>query len=139
MLDHFLNPRNVGRIPQADGVGVIGDPSCGDYLKIYIKVKGDRLADVKFEICGCPAAIASASVLTEIAKGRTLEEALEITDLDVASALGGLPDPKMHCSNLGAAALHEAVLEYMMRSADKAKESDHSRNGNAGGVGGAAG
>jgi nitrogen fixation NifU-like protein len=127
VLDHFINPRNVGRIPEADGVGIIGDPSCGDYLKIYVKIEDGRLSDVKFEVCGCPAAIASASVLTEMAKGKTIAEALEMTDIDVAAALGGLPDPKMHCSNLGADALHEAVSEYLKAAgeAPQAEDSSH--------------
>lgn len=116
VIEHFLNPRNTGQIPDADGVGTLGDPSCGDFLRIYIKVKEDRIADIKFEIYGCPAAIATSSILTEIAKGKTLQEAMEITDLDVIKALGGLPDPKIHCSNLGAGALHQAILDYLNRS-----------------------
>lgn len=116
VIEHFLNPRNVGRIADPDGVGTLGDPSCGDYLRIYIKVNDNRIVDIKFEIFGCPAAIATSSVLTELAKGKTLEEALEITDLEIVRALGGLPDPKIHCSNLGAAALHRAILDYSVRS-----------------------
>ncbi|MDO9535041.1 MAG: iron-sulfur cluster assembly scaffold protein [Bacillota bacterium] len=112
VIEHFLNPRNAGYISNPDGVGIIGDPSCGDYLRIYIIVKDNRISDIKFEIFGCPAAIATSSVLTELAKGKTLEEALKITDLDVIRNLGGLPDPKVHCSNLGAGALHEAIQDY---------------------------
>ncbi|HHY96126.1 MAG TPA: iron-sulfur cluster assembly scaffold protein [Firmicutes bacterium] len=104
VLDHFLNPHNVGAIPDADGVGILGDPSCGDFLRIYIKVSDGRLADVKFEVFGCPGAIATSSILTEMVKGKTLEEAMEVTDADVAEALGGLPEWKLHCSNLGAEA-----------------------------------
>jgi nitrogen fixation NifU-like protein len=115
LIDHFLNPRNVGSIPDPDGVGTLGDPSCGDFLRIYIRVQDDRLADVKFEVYGCPAAIATSSVLTEMVKGKTLEEALQVTDEDVAEALGGLPEWKLHCSNLGAEALHRAILDYMLR------------------------
>jgi len=115
VLEHFLNPRNVGIINNADGIGTIGDPNCGDYLRIYIKVWGDRLVDVKFQVYGCPAAIATSSILTEMAKGKTLEEALKITDDDVAAAIGGLPDHKLHCSNLGASALHEAINNYLDR------------------------
>lgn len=115
VIEHFLNPRNVGCIPDADGVGTLGDPSCGDFLRIYIRVEGDRLADVKFEVYGCPAAIATSSILTEMVKGKTLEEALRVTDEDVAEALGGLPEWKLHCSNLGAEALHRAIVDYMLR------------------------
>ncbi|NLX90571.1 MAG: iron-sulfur cluster assembly scaffold protein [Firmicutes bacterium] len=113
VLEHFLNPKNLGYILEPDGVGKMGDPSCGDYLHIYIKVKDNRIADIKFEILGCPAAIATSSVLTELAEGKTLDEALKITDDDVVKALGGLPDPKVHCSNLGAEALHRAVEDYL--------------------------
>jgi nitrogen fixation NifU-like protein len=115
VIEHFLNPRNTGQIPDADGVGTLGDPSCGDFLRIYIKVEDDRIADIKFEIYGCPAAIATSSILTEIAKGKTLQEAMEITDLDIIKSLGELPDPKIHCSNLGAGALHQAILDYLKR------------------------
>jgi len=113
VIEHFLNPRNVGKIDDADGVGTLGDASCGDQLRIYIKVRNNRIYDIKFEIFGCPAAIATSSVLTELAKGKTLEEAQKITDMDVVKALGELPDSKMHCSNLGAEALHKAVYDYM--------------------------
>lgn len=112
LIEHFQNPRNVGRIPRPDGVGVIGDPSCGDYLRIYIKVKDDRLFRIKFEVYGCPAAIATTSILTEMALGRTLEEAQKIRPQDVAGALGGLSAVKMHCSNLGTAALYQAIALY---------------------------
>lgn len=112
VIEHFLNPKNAGYISNPDGTGMIGDPSCGDYLRIYIIVKDNRIFDIKFEILGCPAAIATSSALTELAKGKTLEEALKITDLDVVRDLGGLPDPKVHCSNLGAAALHLAIQDY---------------------------
>ncbi|CEP66213.1 NIF system FeS cluster assembly, NifU,N-terminal [Moorella glycerini] len=115
LLDHFLNPRNVGSIKDADGIGTIGDPGCGDYLCVYIKVQDNRLVDVKFQVYGCPAAIATSSILTEMAKGKTLEEGLQITDADVAAAIGGLPEIKLHCSNLGASALHEAILNYQTR------------------------
>ncbi len=116
VIEHFLNPRNAGYIPNADGVGIMGDPSCGDYLRIYISVKDDVISDIKFEIFGCPAAIATSSILTELAKGKALDEALKITDLDVLKVLGGLlPDPKVHCSNLGAGALHEAIQDYKKR------------------------
>ncbi|BCV21668.1 iron-sulfur cluster assembly scaffold protein [Moorella sp. Hama-1] len=115
VLDHFLNPRNVGIIKDADGMGTMGDPGCGDYLCVYIKVQDNRLIDVKFQVHGCPAAIATSSILTEIAKGKTLAEGLQITDADVAAAIGGLPEIKLHCSNLGASALHEAIRNYQAR------------------------
>jgi nitrogen fixation NifU-like protein len=115
LIEHFQNPRNIGRLPRPDGVGVIGDPSCGDYLRIYIKVKDHRLANIKFEVYGCPAAIATTSILTEMALGKTLEEALAITPRDIAAELGGLSDLKMHCSNLGAAALYQAICQYRQK------------------------
>ena len=116
LLDHFQHPRNVGRIPDADGIGLIGDPKCGDFLRVYVKIDNDRIADVKFECFGCPAAIACASVMTEMAKGATLDEAEEITDDRIAEALGGLPELKHHCSNLGAAALDDALWDYAEKS-----------------------
>lgn len=116
VLDHFLNPRNVGEIPNADGVGTIGDPSCGDYLRVYIKVKDGRLVDVKFKLFGCPAAIGTSSITTELAMGKTLKEAWGITEDDVIKALGGLPDEKIHCSVLGPAALRLAILDYASKS-----------------------
>jgi nitrogen fixation NifU-like protein len=112
VLDHFRNPRNVGEIEDADGVGTVGNPVCGDMMSIYIKVEDDRIADVKFRTFGCGAAIATTSMTTELAKGKTLEEAMEITRQDVADELGGLPPVKMHCSNLAADALHEAIKDY---------------------------
>ncbi|MGI5875276.1 MAG: iron-sulfur cluster assembly scaffold protein [Dethiobacteria bacterium] len=115
VIDHFINPRNAGQIERPDGVGTVGDPSCGDYLRIYIRVKGNRISEIKFEIFGCPAAIATSSMLTELAKGKDLDEALKITDMDVVKALGGLPNPKIHCSNLGASALHQAIENYRKR------------------------
>jgi nitrogen fixation protein NifU and related proteins len=112
LIDHFTNPRNVGIIADADGIGTIGDPECGDFVRIYIKVKADRLHDIAFEVCGCPASIATTSVLTELAAGKTLDQAFCITEMDVVRALGGLPEPKIHCSNLGTAALRQAILYY---------------------------
>jgi nitrogen fixation NifU-like protein len=112
VLDHFKNPRNVGEIEDADGVGTVGNPVCGDMMSIYIKVKDDRIDDVKFKTFGCGAAIATTSMTTELAKGKTLDEAMEITRQNVADELGGLPPVKMHCSNLAADALHEAVKDY---------------------------
>ena len=100
VMDHFKNPRNVGEIPDADGVGEVGNPVCGDTTKIYLKIKGNIIDDIKFKTFGCGAAIASSSMLTEMAKGKTIEEALQITDQAVADMLGGLPPQKMHCSNM---------------------------------------
>jgi len=113
VMDHFRNPRNMGEIPDADGVGTVGNPVCGDLMTIYIKVKNDKLDDVKFKTFGCGAAIATSSMLTELAKGKTLEEGLKITREDVAQGLDGLPPVKMHCSNLAADGLHEAIKNYL--------------------------
>lgn len=121
VLDHFRNPRNVGEIENADGIGTVGNPVCGDLMSVYIKVKDDKLEDVKFKTFGCGAAIATSSMITELAKGKTLEEAMKITRRDVADALGGLPPVKMHCSNLAADALHEAIKDYLKKKAEKGK------------------
>lgn len=116
VMDHFTNPRNVGEIEDADGVGEVGNPVCGDMMTFYIKVGEDgRLEDVKFKTFGCGAAIAVSSMVSEMAKGKTVEEALKITRDDVAKELGGLPKQKMHCSNLGADALHKAIEDYLDR------------------------
>ncbi len=110
--EHFFHPRNVGEIKNADGIGKVGNPTCGDVMAIYIKVKDDRIVDIKFKTFGCTAAIATSSILTEMAKGKTLDEALKITRDDVANELGGLPAIKMHCSNLAADALHDAIKKF---------------------------
>ncbi len=116
VMDHFMNPRNVGEIPDADGVGTVGNPVCGDMMAFYIKVDDEeRLADVKFKTFGCGAAIAVSSMVSEMAKGMTLEEAKKLTNRDVANELDGLPPNKMHCSNLGADALHKAIEDYESR------------------------
>ena len=115
VMDHFQNPRNVGEIKDADGIGEVGNPVCGDMMTFYIKVKDNKLEDVKFKTFGCGAAIAVSSMVSQIAKGKTLEEALKITNKDVAEELGGLPKNKMHCSNLGADALHAAIKDYMKK------------------------
>ncbi len=115
VMDHFHNPRNMGEIEDADGVGEVGNPSCGDLMKITIKVKDNRLIDVKFKTFGCGAAVATSSIITELAKGKTLEKALEITRDDVAESLDGLPPVKMHCSNLAADGLHAAIKDYYER------------------------
>lgn len=112
VIEHFTNPRNVGEIPDADGVGEVGNPVCGDTTKVYLKVEGNIIKDIKFKTFGCGAAIASSSMLTEMAKGKTIEDALKITNEDVAEMLGGLPPQKMHCSNLAADAMHAAIEDY---------------------------
>lgn len=115
VMEHFRNPRNVGEIPDPDGVGSEGNPVCGDIMKIYIKVKDNRIEDAKFQTFGCGAAIATSSMVTEMVKGKTLDEALDISNKTVAEALGGLPPTKMHCSNLAADALHKAIEDYRSR------------------------
>jgi len=112
VMDHFMNPRNVGEIPDADGVGMEGNPVCGDSMQIFIKVEDDRIIDAKFRTFGCGSAIAVSSMITELVKGKTLDEALSISKETVAEELGGLPPQKMHCSNLGADALKKAIEDY---------------------------
>ncbi len=112
VMDHFRNPRNMGEIPNADGIGTVGNPVCGDLMTMYIKVRNNRIEDVKFKTYGCGAAIATSSMTTELAKGKTLDEAMKITRASVADSLGGLPKVKMHCSNLAADALHAAIEDY---------------------------
>ncbi len=112
VMEHFMHPRNVGEIENPDGVGEEGNPVCGDMMTFYIKVKDNRLEDVKFKTFGCGAAIAVSSMVSEMAKGKTLEEALKITPAAVAAELEGLPKNKYHCSNLGAQALHKAIQDY---------------------------
>ena len=119
VMDHFKNPHNMGEIPDADGVGTVGNPVCGDLMTMYIKVKDNRLQDIKFKTYGCGSAIATSSMTTDIARGKTLEEALKITRADVADSLGGLPPVKMHCSNLAADALHAAIEDYYKRQKNK--------------------
>jgi nitrogen fixation NifU-like protein len=112
VMDHFSNPRNVGTIEDADGVGEVGNATCGDMMTFNIKVDGDRLTDIKFKTFGCVAAIAVSSIVSDMAKGKTLDEAKAITRKKVAESLDGLPKEKMHCSNLGAQALAEAIKDY---------------------------
>ncbi len=121
VMEHFTNPRNVGEIKDADGIGKVGNPVCGDVMWIYIKVKDNRLEDVKFKTFGCGAAIATSSMITELAKGKTLEEALKISRGDVAEALDGLPVIKLHCSNLAADGLHAAIKDYLEKTGKKIK------------------
>ncbi len=119
VMEHFSNPRNVGEIEDADGVGTVGNPVCGDLMTIYIKVKDNIIEDIKFKTFGCGAAIATSSMVTEMAMGKTIEEALAITRNDVADSLEGLPPVKMHCSNLAADALHAAIDDYKKKLAEK--------------------
>jgi nitrogen fixation NifU-like protein len=126
VMDHFMNPRNVGEIKDADGEGTVGNPVCGDMMTFYIKVRDGRLEDVKFKTFGCGAAIAVSSMISEMAKGKTTEEALLITNKDVAEELGGLPSNKMHCSNLGADALHRAIEDYLARKKADLKQGERS-------------
>jgi len=121
VMDHFMNPRNVGEIKDASGVGEMGNPVCGDIMKMYIRVKNQKdeeiIEDIKFQTFGCGAAVATSSMITEMVKGKTLDEAEEITNAKVAEALGGLPPIKMHCSNLAANALHDAIEDYKKHKA----------------------
>lgn len=119
VLEHFKNPRNVGEIKDADAEGTVGNPVCGDMMTMYIKVKDDVIEDIRFKTFGCGAAIATSSMTTELAKGKTLDEAMEISRKDVADALDGLPPVKMHCSNLAADALHEAIKSYREKKANE--------------------
>ncbi len=119
VLDHFMNPRNIGEIPDADGIGTIVSEECGDMLKVWIKVADKRLVDIKYKVFGCPAAIACCSMMTELAIGKHIDQALELTDDQVAEALGGLPAHKHHCSNLAASALHRAITSNIFKSAVK--------------------
>ena len=119
VMDHFMKPRNVGEISDADGVGTVGNPVCGDLMTMYIKVKDNKIVDVKFKTFGCGAAIATSSMTTELALGKTIDEALKISRGDVAENLGGLPPIKMHCSNLAADALHEAIKDYQKKQTKK--------------------
>jgi nitrogen fixation NifU-like protein len=116
VMDHFSNPRNVGEVADADGVGQVGNPVCGDIMRITIKVVDDAIEDAKFKTFGCGAAVATSSMVTEMVMGKTLSEAAEISNRAVAEALGGLPPIKMHCSNLAADALHLAIADYLTRS-----------------------
>ena len=116
VIEHFMSPRNAGSMPDADGIGNGGDPSCGDSLTIYIKVKNNIISDISFLVFGCVAAIATSSMTTELVKGKPLEEALKLTDTDITEALGGLPENKLHCSVLGATALKNAIENYRSKT-----------------------
>lgn len=120
VMDHFFNPRNVGVIEDADAIGEVGNPVCGDIMKMYLKIKDNVITEIKFQTFGCGAAVATSSMVTEMVKGKTLEQALEITNKNVAEALDGLPPIKMHCSNLAESAIKAAVDDYR-------KKNEHSK------------
>ena len=122
VMDHFMNPRNVGEIENPDGVGEVGNPVCGDMMTFYIKVKDNHIDDVKFKTFGCGAAIAVSSMVSEMAKGKSLEEVRKITPKSVADELEGLPKNKFHCSNLGAQALHKAIQDYRNKQKEGGKD-----------------
>jgi len=122
VMKHFSDPQNVGVIEDADGVGKVGNPTCGDVMEMYIKVKNDRVEDVKFRTFGCGAAIATSSIATEMIKGKTLDEAVKLSNKAVAEALGGLPAQKMHCSNLAADAVRAAIEDYWSKQKGAKKD-----------------
>ncbi len=115
VMDHFMNPRNVGEIPDASGVGNVGNPVCGDVMRMYLKIENNVIVDAKFKTFGCGAAISTSSMVTEMVKGKTIEDALKVTNRAVAEALGGLPSVKMHCSVLAEEALRSALKDYYKR------------------------
>ncbi len=121
VMDHFTNPRNVGEIPDADGVGEVGNAKCGDIMKMYLKIDGNTITDVKFKTFGCGAAIATSSMATEMIKGKTIEEALQLTNKAVMEALDGLPPVKVHCSVLAEEAVKAALTDYYTRQGVDAK------------------
>lgn len=124
VMDHFTNPRNVGEIENADGVGQVGNPKCGDIMKMYLKIEDNIITDAKFKTFGCGAAVATSSMATELVKGKTVEEALKITNKAVAEALDGLPPAKMHCSNLAEEAITAAIEDYKRRTGQLEGEDD---------------
>lgn len=119
VMDHFMNPRNVGEIEDADGIGEVGNAKCGDIMKIFLKIRDNRIVDVKFKTFGCGAAIASSSMATELIKGKTVDEALQLTNKAVAEALDGLPPIKMHCSVLAEEAIKAAIEDYKRKQQSK--------------------
>jgi nitrogen fixation protein NifU and related proteins len=133
VVAHFRDPRNVGDIPDADGVGETGDPNCGDFLRVTIKVEDQVVKNVKFQIRGCPASIACASAMTELAIGRHIDDAMFITDEEIIEVLGGLPEHKVHCSALGASGLAHAIMNYFERNAAKQTKERASGYGNSSG------
>ncbi len=135
VMDHYMRPRNRGKIENPDGVGEVGNPVCGDMMTIMIKVKEGRVEDIKFETFGCGAAVAVSSIVTEMAKGKTLQEALQIKTETLAAQLGELPKNELHCSNLGADALHKAIMDYYDRQKGRPKKT-RGRKGRIPGTGG---
>ena len=131
VMDHFNNPRNVGEITDASGVGTVGNPVCGDVMRMYLKIENDVIVDIKFKTFGCGAAVATSSMVTEMVKGKTINQALEITNKAVAEALGGLPPKKMHCSVLAEEALRSALKDYYQKQGRPVSFSDklHSHDG----------
>ena len=127
VMDHFMNPRNVGEIPDADGIGNVGNPICGDIMRMYIKVDDGIITDIKFKTFGCGAAIATSSMATELIKGKTIEEALDLTNQAVAEALGGLPPVKMHCSVLAEEAVQAAIDDYLRKTTGKGLDIERNR------------
>ncbi len=132
VMEHFRNPRNMGRMEDADGIGKVGNPVCGDVMWIYIKVRDNRIVDVSFETFGCAAAIATSSMATELVKGKTIEEALEITNKAVATALDGLPPIKLHCSLLAEEGIKAAIEDYMRRQGKIPPQESKPSSGNEG-------
>ncbi|MDD4169845.1 MAG: iron-sulfur cluster assembly scaffold protein [Desulfotomaculaceae bacterium] len=122
LIDHFMNSRNLGKIEDADGIGMAGDPSCGDYVKVYIKVDKVHLTDIKYEVFGCPSAVATASVFSELVKGKSIVEAQLIDNHDIVEALHGLPEQKLHCSCMAVEAFDKAVIDWVMKSIANSKE-----------------
>lgn len=125
VMDHFANPRNVGEIADADGIGTVGNPVCGDIMKMYLKIEDNVITDVKFKTFGCGAAIATSSMATELIKGKTIEEALQLTNKAVADALGGLPAVKLHCSVLAEEAVQSAIDDYLKKTTGKGLDLKH--------------
>ncbi len=122
VIDHYTSPRNVGKIDDASGVGEVGNPVCGDIMKMYLKIENDVIVDVKFKTFGCGAAIATSSISTEMVKGKTVEEALKLKNSDVVEALDGLPPVKVHCSLLAEEAIHEAIADYYRKQGKMTEE-----------------
>ena len=122
VMDHFQNPRNVGKMDDADIIGEVGNPTCGDIIKVYMKIEDDHIKDIKFSTFGCGAAVATSSMVTELVKGKSLDDALKVTKDQVAEALDGLPPAKMHCSNLAADAIKDAIENYRSDSEEKDEE-----------------
>lgn len=125
LIDHFIHPRNIGEIDDPDGLATVGDPTCGDFIRVYLKVKDGKISDFRFLTQGCPGAIATASIATEIAIGKTLEEALKLTDNDVIEAAGGIPSRKAHCSLLAIRGLHAAITDYWKKQTEENSRADN--------------